>query len=154
MKYSHIICHYSEIGLKGKNRPFFVKTLQKNIRYAVNQSIPELVKDVEKTHDRLIISLNEGVKESYDLLFNTLKEVFGIAYFCPVFLIDNDLDSMKSNAINILKNEDVNAFRVTARMSKSVSLYSKMYVHEHIGLFIQSEMKKDVNLKHPDITCY
>ena len=154
MKYSHIICHYSEIGLKGKNRPFFVKTLQKNIRYAVNQSIPELVKDVEKTHDRLIISLNEGVKESYDLLFNTLKEVFGIAYFCPVFLIDNDLDSMKSNAINILKKEDFKSFRVTARMSKSVSLYSKMYVHEHIGLFIQSEMKKDVNLKHPDITCY
>ena len=101
MKYSHIICHYSEIGLKGKNRPYFVKTLQKNIRYAVDQSVPELVKNVEKTHDRLIISLNEGVKDSYDLLFETLRAVFGIAYFCPALMIDNDLDSIKINAIKI-----------------------------------------------------
>ncbi len=79
MKYSHIICHYSEIGLKGKNRPFFVKTLQKNIRYTLVQSVPDLIQDVEKTHDRLIISLNEDVKDSYDLLFETLRGVFGIA---------------------------------------------------------------------------
>ena len=154
MKYSHIICHYSEIGLKGKNRPYFVKSLQKNIRYAVDQSVPELVKNVEKTHDRLIISLNEGVKDSYDLLFNTLREVFGIAYFCPTLMIDNDLDSMKINAIKILENEEFQSFRVTARMNTSVSLYSKMYVHEHIGSFIQNNLKKNVNLNHPDITCY
>ena len=103
---------------------------------------PELVKDVEKTHDRLIISLNEGVKESYDLLFNRLREVFGIAYFCPVLMIDNDLDSMKINAIKILENEEFQSFRVTARMTTSVSLYSKMYVHEHVGSFIQNKLKK------------
>ncbi len=154
MKYSHIICHYSEIGLKGKNRPYFVKTLQKNITFAVDKSVPELVKNVEKTHDRLIISLNEGVKDSYDLLFKTLREVFGIAYFCPALIIDDDLDSMKNNAIKILKDEKFQSFRVTARMTASASPYSKMYVHEHVGHFIQNKMKKNVNLNHPDITCY
>ena len=154
MKYSHIICHYSEIGLKGKNRPYFVKTLQNNIRYAVDRSVPELVKNVEKTHDRLIISLNEGVKDSYDLLFETLRAVFGIAYFCPALMIDNDLDSIKINAIKILENEEFQSFRVTARMANSVSLYSKMYIHEHVGSFIQNKFKKNVNLNHPDITCY
>ena len=154
MKYSHISCHYSEIGLKGKNRPYFVKNLQKNIRYAVDRSVPELVKNVEKTHDRLIISLNEGVKDSYDLLFETLRGVFGIAYFFPALMIDNDLDSMKINAIKMLENEKFQSFRVTARMTSSVSLFSKMYVHEHVGAFIQNKLKKNVNLNHPDIICY
>ena len=139
MKYSHIICHYSEIGLKGKNRPYFVKTLQKNIRYTVDQSVPELVKNVEKTHDRLIISLNKGVKDSYDLLFETLRSVFGISYFCPALMIDNDVYSIKINAIKILENEEFQSFRVTARMANSVSLYSKMYIHEHVGSFIQNK---------------
>ena len=154
MKYSHIICHYSEIGLKGKNRPYFVKTLQKNIRYTLVQSVPDLIQNVEKTHDRLIISLNEDVKDSYDLLFETLKGVFGIAYFCPALMIDNDLDSMKMNAIKILKNEEFQSFRVTARMTSSVSLHSKMYVHEHVGASIQKIFNKKVNLNRPDIICY
>ncbi len=154
MKYSHIICHYSEIGLKGKNRPFFVKALQKNINHAVDRSNPELVQDVKKTHDRIIISLKEAHEESFYTLFEALGNVFGIAYFCPALMIDSDLDSMKKNAIKMLKKEEFQSFRVTARMTPSVTGHTKMYIHEHVGAFIQNEMKKNVNLKHPDIICY
>ncbi len=154
MKYSHIICHYSEIGLKGKNRPFFVKALQKNINHAVEHTAPELVRIVEKTHDRLIISLKETEKDSFELLFEALRKVFGIAYFCPVLMIENDLESMKKNAVKMLKTEEFQSFRVTARMTSSASLHSKMHVHEKVGAFIQTKLKKNVNLNHPDIICY
>jgi len=50
MKQSAIyICHYSEIGLKGKNRNFFVKILKSNMKRALKRTIPGAIFRIEHT---------------------------------------------------------------------------------------------------------
>ena len=152
MKYSHIICHFSEIGLKGKNRHFFVKTLQKNIKHSIHKT--NLNVDIINAYDRIILRLNQIEIDDINHILNALSHVFGIAYFCPVLQIEKDMESMKTMALEILKHESFKSFRITARMNASISPYSKMTVHEHVGEFIQTRLQKEVNLTNPDITCY
>ena len=154
MKYSHIICHYSEIGLKGKNRPFFVKLLRKNIKSAVNSISSDIIKDIYKTRDRIIIALYECDDKIIDTLTPILSNIFGIAYFCPTLKIDTSITSIKDQALFMLKDESFDSFRITARVSSSVFPYSKMKLHELVGSFIQDSLNKKVNLTEPDINCY
>ena len=76
MKYSHIICHYSEIGLKGKNRPFFVKTLQNN---SIEQRTEEWYKKrttmITASDCGTILGYNSKFTTSNDLLTNKLNNV-------------------------------------------------------------------------------
>ncbi len=154
MKYTHIICHYSEIGLKGKNRPFFVKLLRKNIKSSINSISYEVIKDIYNTRDRIIISLYECDGKIIDNLTPILSNIFGIAYFCPTLKIDTNITSIKDQALLMLKDESFDSFRITARVSSSVFSYSKMKLHELVGSFVQENLNKKVNLTKPDINCY
>lgn len=153
MKYSHIICHYSEIGLKGRNRPYFVKILRDNIKLAVNKIDKCPIEKIQIIHDRILIILSDYNDITLQQIKKSLSNIFGIAYFCPAIKINDGLDSIKTNALSILKEESFESFRITARMSTPSTL-SKMYVHEKVGEYIQKKLKKSVSLKFPDINCY
>ena len=56
MKTSHILCHYSEIGLKGKNRSYFENTLKRNIHDALNVTVPNAIDTIEKLRGRFLIT--------------------------------------------------------------------------------------------------
>ena len=60
MKPDVILCHYGEIGLKGKNRGFFEKKLQKNLRSALKRFSPDTFSSIGRMFGRLIIRLNEN----------------------------------------------------------------------------------------------
>jgi len=45
MKYDFIICHYAEIGLKGKNRKFFEEKLIENIKKVCLEILTKKLKE-------------------------------------------------------------------------------------------------------------
>ena len=53
---SYIICHYSEIALKGNNRTYFEKQLKDNIKISVDSKIPDSIKYIGRLfqHDAVI----------------------------------------------------------------------------------------------------
>ena len=61
---THIICHYSEIGLKGKNRIFFEKKLKENIKNALNTYAPDLFVNIQRLRGRFLIDLTESGQKS------------------------------------------------------------------------------------------
>ena len=105
MKYSHIICHYSEIGLKGRNRPYFVKILRDNIKLTVNKIDKCPIEKIQIIHDRILIILSDYNDITLQHIKKSLSNIFGIAYFCPAIKINDGLDSIKTNALSILKDE-------------------------------------------------
>ena len=71
---NHIICHYSEIGLKGKNRRFFEEKLIENIKkLALNPSDFEFVKRIS---GRIIVKLTKGNYKKEEEIADNLKNVF------------------------------------------------------------------------------
>ena len=71
-----VVCHYDEIGLKGKNRPLFEKRLRRNIRFALKEIAPGL--QVVPLRGRIVVDLGDV---EWDEAEARLKRVFGIAYF-------------------------------------------------------------------------
>ena len=67
----HIIAHYHEIALKGKNRPFFVNKLLDNLRDATKGTGVDNAKD---QGGRVILSLASDARE--DLVKDRVSKVF------------------------------------------------------------------------------
>lgn len=151
---THIICHYSEIGLKGKNRNFFEKKLKENIKYALNVSIPDSFVTIQRLRGRFLIELTELGQESTVQIREILINIFGLAYFAFAYESESDLDIIKLDSLELMKRLEFNTFRVTARRIDSRFPYTSQELNEDVGEVIFEQMNKNVNLKYPEATCF
>jgi thiamine biosynthesis protein ThiI len=90
-----ITIHYSEIALKGGNRPFFIDTLIKNIRYSLEDNLL----DIESSESRIFLKVTDK-----KLAFNQLSNVFGIANFSDSVRVSRDIEDI-TNAIKNRSHE-------------------------------------------------
>ena len=153
MKFDHVLCHYSEIGLKGKNRRFFEDRLRQNILKTLKIRCPDSAESVKRYHGRLVIELKQ---ESADLdsIENALKDVPGLAYFAPAFESKQELNTLKEDAHALLSDSEFESFRITARRANSNIPLKVKTVNEEVGTHIVETMKKKVNLTQPGANCY
>jgi len=137
-----ILVRYSEIGLKGKNRPLFEKKLVDNIKYCLKKNKIECRK-IENPRGRILVY----TKKKADFLEN----VFGVASFSYSSVADLDLDKIKEVVIKKLKKIDFKTFRVSVqRANKNFNLNS-VELEREIGGFICEKLDKKVDLKNYDI---
>ncbi|MFC1565338.1 tRNA uracil 4-sulfurtransferase ThiI [Candidatus Neomarinimicrobiota bacterium] len=148
---THIICHYSEIGLKGQNRIFFEKKLKENIKYALN---PDSIVNIQRLRGRFLIELTEFGQQSISDIKEILINIFGLAYFAYAYESEPDLDIIKSDSLELMKRIDFDTFRVTARRIDSKFPYTSQQLNEEVGAEIFEILDKKVNLKFPEATCF
>lgn len=139
---------YSEIGLKGENRPFFERTLVSNIRRAL-KDIPGL--EIERFHGRIYVKAEGDLKEIRD----RLVKIFGIASISPALRTHPDLDEIKRGALILLqehKEYNGKTFKVeTRRPNKSFPLTSPE-VSKVVGAHILKSLNGlKVDVRNPDI---
>ena len=118
-----ILIHYSEIALKGKNRPYFEDKVIENIRKSSHYHSVNL-KKIRKEHKRLICIFDDQQEK----INTALHHVFGIQYFCYVEEVSPNLEEIESYAKRFLETAKTNghksiAFR-TKRANKDFSLTS------------------------------
>ena len=85
-----VIVHYSEIGLKGKNKPFFEKKLRHNIRENSKKYNLEITL-LKMEGSRITIDFNSNDREKISFV---LKHTFGIKYFAFTTEIKKDFNSI------------------------------------------------------------
>ena len=95
-----VICHYSEIALKGGNRSFFERKLVENIKKSINS---EFVLDIKKISGRILIILNDGVIKSE--IEESLKRVFGISNFLFCIKTKPTIEDISRELTLILEKE-------------------------------------------------
>ncbi len=138
----HIICHYSEIALKGKNRLFFEKQLVFNIR----EILPEA--QVVRAHGKIIVnSSKEGIEEK-------LSKVPGVEYFFFAEKTEPVEEKIIEKAIKLIMKESFETFRVTVKRSDKSFPTSSMELAAKIGGEVIKKINKKVNLKNPDLNCF
>lgn len=139
-----ILIHYSEISLKKKNRPFFEKTLIRNIQQALN------ISDHIKIHSGCF-TFTWPESLSWDELKTRLQTIFGIHSFSVVYEVPRDIELLKSAVLAQLKEYSFESFGVlTKRADKTFSLNSQQISIE-LGGAIQDTFQKKVNLTQPDL---
>ncbi len=154
MKPDVILCHYGEIGLKGKNRSYFEKKLQSNIRSTFQLFHPNGLESVDRLFGRLVIRLSESGQSDLSSIEQSLKKVCGIVYFAPAININPEIEEITTNAVAIMDDGKKTSFRVTARRTDKNFPKSSQKINEEVGAAILEKTGKTVNLGFPDKTCF
>lgn len=146
---SYIICHYHEIGLKGKNRRFFEERLIENIKRALPGSSFEFVKRIS---GRIIIKLTpKGIQKEME---GILRNVFGVAYFAIAINCEQEIEAIKKKALELLEEKNFKTFKISTQRSKKDFPLTSQEINEKVGEYILKKLNKKVNLEKPDLTCF
>lgn len=142
--YDYILIHYGELALKGLNRPFFEKKLVENIRKALAGL--EYGK-IRKTRGRIILELNE---ESDEREFEeSLKRVFGVAWFAFCYKTEASLDNIKQLVGNAFRMEPNTKTRVAAKRADKALPFTSMDVNRELGAYLVNRFKAKISLTEP-----
>ncbi len=154
MENSFIICHYDEIGVKGKNRIFFEKALERNIFNALKEEHSELINNSRILSGRIVINTAKLNIKKRNEIKQILKFIPGLAYFAFGTESSTSIESINNNLLSSILGKRFNSFRITTmRSDKSYPLNSQK-INEEVGAYIVSKTNKKVKLKKPGLNCF
>lgn len=153
-----VICHYHEIGLKGKNRKFFEEKLVANIKKVLPRDYFSWIKRIS---GRILIKLTEKGREKEEEISLKLKKVFGLVNFSFAKRGESEIESIKKEALEILKAKKFKSFKIAAKRSDKKFPLTSQEINERVGEYIlerfkikDSKLKIQVDLENPDITLF
>jgi thiamine biosynthesis protein ThiI len=144
-----LIVHYQEIALKGRNRPWFIARLVRNLREATRDLG---VTDVRALMGRIEIVL--GPTASWEAVRDRLTHVFGVANFARAGRAPLDIDAIAAAILADLGPEDVRTFRVRARRADKRFPLTSPAIEREVGGRIKQARGWTVDLSGPDLTIY
>ncbi len=162
-----IVIHYAEIGLKGKNRRFFERQLQRNVR---EQLAGLGVTGVDLLPGRLLARLESETNVA--AASERLRTVPGIAYFAPAYSAPKDIvpcptpgpvaqghrvrcvEAIKEAVVEGLAGRSYRSFKIaTRRADKSFPLTSPE-INAEVGGHVQAITGWAVDLKNPELVIH
>lgn len=148
---NQFLVHYSEIGLKGKNRPLFEKKLTTNIKLIAQKEKVKL--EPRRLWGRIVVNTHTSPSKVDTLL----GRIFGIAWWSRAYSLPFDKSSIEKNLKEKLfpsiKNSPITTFAV--RVKKAVPLpFKTSQLEAEIGELIRKETQLKVNLDHPELTVF
>lgn len=159
-----VICHYSEIGLKGKNRKFFEEKLIENIKKALGRAF---YKKVSRISGRILVEIGEGADKKE--IKDKLRLIFGIAYFALAQDCKQNIEAIKQKAVEMLQGQEFETFKISTQRSEKKFPLTSQQVNEQVGTYILERSERSevpckqgasllpglrVDLEKPDITLF
>ena len=148
MQYSEIMIRYGELSTKGKNRMRFINKLRNNISDVL--SIYPQVK-VTADRDRAHAYLNGA---DYTAVAESLKQVFGIQSFSPVYKVEKSVEVLKSTVQEIMKDiyKEGMTFKISSKRSDhNFDLDSRELNQTLGGAVFEAIPNVQAQMKSPDI---
>ena len=146
---SSVVVHYQELALKGKNRPWFIARLVRNIRGALSGL--DVVR-VKALMGRVEIVLGPGaVRSDVD---ERLRRVFGIANFSHARKTTLDLDTIAAAVLEDLGDRSCESFRVSVRRADKRFPLTSPQAEREIGGRIKAARGWQVDLGNPELTVH
>src|SRR6188508_1578764 len=141
-----IVVHYQELALKGKNRPWFLARLVRNLREAVSDLD---VQSVRALMGRIEIVVKPGA--SREEVGERIRRTFGVANFSYAGRTALDLDMVSQAIIRDLGDRTCEGFRVSARRADKRFPLTSPQVEREVGGRIQEARGWKVDLENADL---
>jgi thiamine biosynthesis protein ThiI len=138
-----LLVKYSEIFLKGLNRPWFLKLLLTRIR----EAIKGLGAKAQLSDSRIYVS---GYTDETAVI-EKITKVFGVHSVCPAIEMDKDnFEALENQAVSLMKNLE-GTFKVQARRSDKNYPLESPEINARIGAAILKNCDNlKVDVKQPD----
>jgi tRNA uracil 4-sulfurtransferase len=144
-----IVVHYQEIALKGKNRPWFLARLVRNLRQAVSDLD---VQSVRALMGRIEIVL--GPSAAPEAVGDRITRVFGVANFSYASRTALDIDGIASAILNDLGDRTCESFRVSVRRADKRFPMTSPQAEREIGGRIKEARGWRVDLEHAELVIH
>ena len=144
-----IVVHYQELALKGKNRPWFLGRLVRNLRRALSDL--DLV-DVRALMGRVEIRLGPG--SSRETAAERVGRIFGIANFSFARRTVLDIDAIARAILDDLGDRTCRSFRASVRRADKRFPMTSPQVEREIGGRIKQARGWAVDLDDAELTIH
>lgn len=144
-----VVVHYQEIALKGRNRPWFVARLVRNLREAVADLD---VREVRALMGRIELVL--GPDAQWPSIRDRVSRVFGIGNFARAGRTKLDVDAIASEILGDLGDATPATFRVSAKRADKRFVLTSPQIEREVGGRIKDARGWRVDLGHPELTIF
>ncbi len=154
-----IVVHYKELALKGRNRPWFIQILVRNLKTAL-AGLP--VRAVRSIMGRIEIELaatpdsqrsrSPSPDHVWEEARDRVRRVFGIANFSFANRGPHDFDALAAAILRDLGDRQADSFRVAATRADKRLPFTSPEVEREVGGRIKDAKGWPVNLDHPALT--
>jgi len=144
-----IVVHYQEIALKGRNRPWFLGRLVRNLRDGLSDLD---VKSVRALMGRIEVVL--GPSAPVDAVSARIRRTFGVANFSLAGRAPLDVDGIAAAILDNLGDRTCGSFRVSVRRADKRFPLTSPQAEREIGGRIKQARGWAVNLSHPEFTIH
>ncbi len=137
-----IVIRYGEIGLKGKNRWYFVKRLRKNIRDCLKKN--DLTGEVRSVGQRVYVRVGD-----VERTVEKLRDVFGIVSLSPAQEVEADLEAIKAEALGVAQRaglDESRSFRMQSRRADKSFPFISPDINRLVGAHVQQATGAQVDL--------
>ena len=144
---SSVVVHYGELALKGRNRPWFIKTLVQAMRSALADVD---VRTVRAMIGRIVVDLGPGA--SWPDVRERLRWIPGIENFSHATHVLPDLEQITTAVATAVAGRHATSFRITARRADKRFPMPSPDLERIVGRRVQEVTAWPVDLSHPDVT--
>jgi thiamine biosynthesis protein ThiI len=144
-----VIVHYQEIALKGRNRPWFISKLVRNIREATADLG---VRQVRVLMGRIELVLGDG--SDWPAVRDRLSKVFGIGNFARAGRAPLDVDRIAAEILGDMDDTVPRSFRVSARRADKRFPLTSPEIEREVGGRIKEARGWHVDLSNPELTVH
>ena len=144
-----VVVHYKELALKGKNRPWFVQLLVRNLRRALAGLGATAVRSVMGR-----IEIEFGAEPSWDAVRERVRRVFGIANFSLAGRGPLEFDALAAAILRDLGGRQAESFRVSARRADKRFPFTSPQIEREVGGLIKEATGWRVDLDAAALTIH
>jgi thiamine biosynthesis protein ThiI len=143
-----ILLHWAEIGLKGGNRPQFVRRLCDRVRQGMESA--ELSAKVSSRGSSLFVTLQE--EGQLERALQVLARIPGVANLAPVHTVSPELELIKDAAVAVLAAAPAGSFKVEARRGDKTFPMTSVEIAKAVGGRCAATSQRPVDVHQPDVT--
>jgi tRNA uracil 4-sulfurtransferase len=145
-----LVRYVGEIGIKGKNRGYFVRRLRRNLRDALKQS--EIAGHVWSEGQRIYVecpTFRVGDEGTVEAALASLERVFGVASLSPVSQVASDIDAIRTEALALVERSGLcppQTFRTVSRRADKSFPYISPEINRIVGGAVHEATQAGVDL--------
>src|SRR5437867_4726676 len=144
-----IVVHYKELALKGRNRPWFIRLLVRNLQAALAGVD---VAAIRSLMGRIEIEL--GPAASWEEVRTRLARVFGVANFSAAGRSTHDFAALAAAILNDVGSRMPDSFRVSATRADKRLPFTSPQVEREVGGLIKQAKGWRVDLDEAALTIH
>ena len=144
-----VVVHYKELALKGRNRPWFIQLLVRNLRWALADCDITVVRSI---FGRIEIEFGQDL--AWADLSDRVRRVFGIANFSRAGRGPLDLQALAGKILADLGDRSPASFRVSVRRADKRFPLTSPQIEREVGGLIKQARGWLVDLDEPAFTIH